>query len=359
MSDIDVPQNHDSLPGFLAPSEATRVFGHDTQTSFLIDLYRSGKMHHALLFDGPTGIGKASLAFLFARYLIQNADFSNASANFPDDADSADMRQIVLGVHPQVLHLTRPLDVKTGKHKTQLTIEETKRIGHFLSRTVAGKGYRIIIVDPVNDMNASAANAILKNLEEPTPRTLFMLIAHSSGRLLPTIRSRCLGVKFKALENKAMFDALNHIGIDTPTAQDGYGNDTETMRQGVGRLIELAQGSPRTAAMLVQGGGLEIINAVDGVLSAPTFNGVTASKVGEALSAREAEPLFDLVCEHLLNLISEAATKSAMAGEGRAATLAETHAGLAAKLSESNRFNLDKRQTILETLHTIHKLMMR
>jgi DNA polymerase III subunit delta' len=338
MSDLDVPQNHDSLPGFPAPSEATRVFGHDAQTNFLIDLYRSGKMHHALLFDGPTGIGKASLAFLFARYL---------------------MRQMVLGVHPQVLHLTRPLDVKTGKHKTQLTIEETKRIGHFLSRTVAGKGYRIIIVDPVNDMNASAANAILKNLEEPTPRTLFMLISQSSGRLLPTIRSRCLLVKFKSLENDAMFDALDHIGIDTGNARDGYGDDTETMRQGVGRLIELAQGSPRIAAMLVQGGGLEIINAVDGILSASKFNGVTAGKIGEALNAREAEPLFDLVCEHLLNLISEAATKSALAGEGGAAALAETHADLSAKLSESNRFNLDKRQTILETLHTLHKLMMR
>ncbi len=358
MNDLDVPQNHDSLPGFAAPSEATRVFGHDAQTNFLIDIYRSGKMHHALLFDGPMGIGKASLAFLFARYLIKNADFSNASANLPDDGKSADMRQIVLGVHPQVLHLTRPLDVKTGKHKTQLTIDETKRIGHFLSRTVAGKGYRIIIVDPVNDMNASAANAILKNLEEPTPRTLFMLIAHSSGRLLPTIRSRCFVVKFKSLENEAMFDALNHIGIDTGNARDGYGNDAETMRQGVGRLIELAQGSPRVAAMLSQGGGLEIVNAVDGILSTPKFNGVAAGKIGEALNAREAEPLFGLVCEHLLNLISEAATKAAMAGEGGAAKLAETHADLSAKLSESNRFNLDKRQTVLETLHTIHKLMM-
>lgn len=358
MSELDVPQNHDSLPGFAAPSEATRVFGHDAQTNFLIDLYRSGKMHHALLFDGPTGIGKASLAFLFARYLIQNADFSIASANMPDDGESADMRQIVLGVHPQVLHLTRPLDVKTGKHKTQLTIDETKRIGHFLSRTVAGNGYRIIIVDPVNDMNASAANAILKNLEEPTPRTLFMLIAHSSGRLLPTIRSRCLAVKFKALENDAMLDALNHIGIDTGNARDGYGGDTETMRNGVGRLIELAKGSPRIAAMLAQGGGLEIINAVDGVLGASKFNGVSAGKIGEALSTREAEPLFGLICEHLLTLISDAATKAVLAGEGGAAKLAETHAYVAAKLSESNRFNLDKRQTILETLHTIHKLMM-
>ena len=359
MSDLDVPQSHDSLSGFSAPSEATRVFGHDAQVNFLTDLYRSGKMHHALLFDGPMGIGKASLAFLFARYLIQNADFSQASANLPDDGDSSDVRQIALGVHPQVLHLTRPLDIKTGKHKTQLTIDETKRIGHFLSRTVAGKGYRIIIVDPVNDMNANAANAILKNLEEPTPRTLFMLIAHSSGRLLPTIRSRCLAVKFKSLENEAMIEALNHIGIDTGTDREAYGNHAESMRNGTGRLIELSEGSPRIAAMLAQGGGLEIVNAVDGVLGTPKFNGVAAGKIGEALNAREAEPLFDLTCEHLLTLISDAATKAAQAGEGGAANLAKTHADLAAKLGESNRFNLDKRQTVLETLNTIHKLLMR
>ncbi len=343
MSESDAVQNHDSLPGYPAPSEAERVFGHESQASFLASAYRSGKLHHALLFAGAPGIGKATLAFQFARHVIGNPNWRNASTAFEPDQTGAVARQIAIGAHPQLLYLTRPVDQKTGKHKTQLTIDETRRISHFLSRTVADNGYRIVIVDPVNDMNASAANALLKNLEEPTPRTIFILIAHSSGRLLPTIRSRCLQLRFSPLSDEDMATTLEHIGV-----RQKLGDEQ------MSKLIAQSEGSPRTAAMLADGGGLEIIETVQKVITAARFDAAQALKIGEAVSARDAEPLYLLLIDHLLGMAAKMAGEAAATDTVRAASLSSLHSALTEKVSESLRFNLDRRQTMVEVLHGLH-----
>ena len=295
MSDEAV-DSHDTIPGLPPASLNVTVFGHEKQKAFLSRAWASGRMHHALLFDGPSGIGKATLAFKFARHVIANPIASLAPNEFADE-DRQLVHQIAIGAHPQVLHLTRPFDIKTSKFKTQLTVDETRKIGHFLSMTVPGQGWRIVIVDPVNDMNANAANALLKNLEEPTPRTLFILIAQSSGRILPTIRSRCLHLRFSPLDDFSMQEALGALQI-------GQGKDLEA-------LIAHASGSPRMAAMLAEGGALEIIEATDRLLSSARFDAAAALKIGEALAGRDAEPLFLLLNEHLAARISEAAVKQA------------------------------------------------
>ena len=346
MSDTDIPDSHDSIPGFPAPSEASAVYGHDEQSRFLANAYRSGKLHHALLFDGAPGIGKASLAFQFARHIIANPDWANAPDHIDPNVSKDVAHQIAMGSHAQVLYLTRPVDQKTGKHKTQLTIDETRRISHFLSRTVAGNGYRIVIVDPVNDMNANAANALLKNLEEPTPRTLFILIAHSSGRLLPTIRSRCLQLRFSPLSDGDLRDALEHLGVTQKL--DSHQLD---------RLISQSEGSPRIAAMLSEGGGLEILDAAHKVLSGQRFDASGAVKIAEALSTRDGEPLYLLLTDHLLSITANLACEAANTDSFQAASLSTLHASLAAKISEGLRFNLDRRQTLSEVLQSLHAAM--
>lgn len=338
MSDDNL-ESHDTLPGVPAPSETVRVFGHDEQLAFLCKAWASGKMHHALLFDGPAGIGKASLAFGFARHVIANPDPSRAPERL-DESDPQLIHQIAIGAHSQVLHLTRPLDQKTGKFKTVVTVEETRKIGHFLSMTIPGKGWRVVIVDPVNDMNAAAANALLKNLEEPTPRTLFILIAQSAGRLLPTIRSRCLHLRFNPLDRKAMGEALEALQI-------GQGDDREA-------LIAHAAGSPRMAAMLADGGALEIIEAADAILSANRFDAAKALKIGEALTTRDSEPLFLMLADHLSARIAKQAARATHNASTNAISLAEYHAAFSEKLAIVRGYNLDKRQYLLETLREMH-----
>ncbi len=341
MSDYDVQDSHDKLDGYPSPSQAVQVFGHNKQARFLASAYSSGRMHHAFLFDGAPGIGKASLAFVFARHIIANPDYVTAPVELDGHATQDLVRQIAMGAHPQVLHLTRPLDPKTGKHKTQLTVEETRKISHFLSHTVAGNGYRIVIVDPVNDMNANAANALLKNLEEPTARTVFILISQSSGRLLPTIRSRCLSVRFETPDEQTVLDALVHLGAGDRLSQD-------TLRQ----IASRAGGSVRAAAILAEGGGLEILQAADEVVSAPVFNPTLALKIGEAVSQRDAEPLFHLLVDDLLTRLANYARSAATNSNADAARLAQVQRDAASHVAECLKFNLDRKPLIMQLLLT-------
>lgn len=343
MSDADLPETHDSLPGYPAPAAADAVLGHDVLEANLAKAYRAGKLHHALIFSGLQGIGKATFAFQFARYIIDNPDPKTAPAMFGKASSGSVARQIAVGAHPQVLHLTRPLDVKTGKFKTQLTVEETKRIGRFLTRTVAGNGHRIVIVDPVNDMNASAANALLKNLEEPTPRTVFLLISHAAGRLLPTIRSRCLLMPFQPLGDDKMGEVLAGLGI----AGRVQGADFEA-------LLSMAEGSPRLAAMLADGGGLEIMKAAEAVLAQKTFDFSGALKISEALGARDSDMLFGLFTDQMLKQLADRASSAANDSAQQAKRLANWHLSLTAKIAESVEYNLDRKQLVSMVLRQLH-----
>lgn len=344
MIEADLPEAHDSLPGYPPPAAAGRVYGHADTESALVKAYRSGKLHHALIFSGMRGIGKATLAFQFARHIIANPDPQHAPVAFEPSEDSALARQIATGAHPQVLHLTRPLDAKTGKFKTQLTVEETKRIGRFLTRTVAGNGHRIVIVDPVNDMNASAANALLKNLEEPTPRTLFILISHAAGRLLPTIRSRCLLIPFQPLDEDNMRVVMSDLGIDARVQAENFQS-----------LLALSEGSPRLAAMLADGGGLEIIRAANEVISKKTFDVSASLKIGEALGGRDSDMLFGLFTDLLMKQLADQARITVDENPRQAGHLVNWHQLISAKITESVEYNLDRKQLVWSMLHQMHQ----
>lgn len=343
MIELDTQEMHDSLPGYPSPAAAETVEGHHTHESILINAFRSGKLHHALIFSGRQGIGKATFAFQFARYIIQNPEPDLAPDHIGAVTDTALARQIASGAHPQLLHLTRPLDAKTGKFRTQLTIEETKRIGRFLTRTVAGNGYRIVIVDPVNDMNANAANALLKNLEEPTPRTVFILISHASGRLLPTIRSRCLMMPFQPLGTGTMVSVLGRLGISDRV----HGEDFD-------RLVAASEGSPRLAAMLADGGGLEIMRATDAVLAQNSFDLNASLRIAEALSSRDSDMLFGIIIDQVMKQLAEQARIAAQKDPQDANRLARWHQALSEQTGEAIEYNLDRKQLIVSLLRQLH-----
>ncbi|MEK1924647.1 MAG: DNA polymerase III subunit delta', partial [Rhizobium giardinii] len=190
----------DVLDGAVPPAENTRLFGHAEAEHFLAQSYRSGKGHHAILIEGPAGIGKATLAFRFANHVLTHPEPSQAPAELATpDPTAIVSRQIASGASHNLLHLTRPLDDKTGKVKSAITVDEVRRAGKFFSQTSGTGNWRIVIVDPADDLNRNAANAILKILEEPPKRSLFLVLTHAPGKLLPTIRSRCLPLQLKPL----------------------------------------------------------------------------------------------------------------------------------------------------------------
>lgn len=333
------PEQHDSLDGIPEPSETPRVFGHDAEAGQLIAAHHAGKLPHALIFAGPRGIGKASLAFQLAHYLLAHPSATDAPREFqPRDPSSSLYRQVASGAYPSVLHLTRPLNERTKGFRTALTVDEVRRVGRFLGLTAHDGGYRIVIVDPADDMNTNAANALLKRLEEPPARTVFVLVAHSLGRLLPTIRSRCQLVRFQPLGDDAMLAALTAI-------------DKEPQEAARAALLARAAGSVRAAVMLTDYGGVEITDALEKLVGASDPPAAETHRLAEAIAGRDQTIQLGIFNEHALELLARAARRAVERGESeRADRISQAWQNSRIAILEADTYNLDRKQHVLSMI---------
>ncbi len=333
------PEQHDSLDGIPEPSETPRVFGHDAEAEQLITAHRAGKLPHALILAGPRGIGKASLAFQLAHYLLAHPSPADAPGEFqPRDPSSALFRQIASGAHPSVLHLTRPLNERTKGFRTALTVDEVRRVGRFLGLTAHDGGYRVVIVDPADDMNVNAANALLKKLEEPPARTVFILVAHSLGRLLPTIRSRCQLIRFQPLGDEAMLAALKAI-------------DKEPEASARAALLTRAAGSVRAAVMLTDYGGVEITDALEKLIGAGDPPAAETHRLADAIAGRDQAIQLGIFNDHALELLARAARTAVERGENeRADRISQAWQNSRIAILEADTYNLDRKQHVLSMI---------
>lgn len=332
------PEQHDTLPEIAEPAENPLLVGHRTEAATLASAYRAGRLHHAILLHGPRGIGKATFAFALARHLLAHPDASTAPESLAaPDPQSALFRQVATGVHPSLLHLTRPLDRDGKKFKTAITVDEVRRVSKLLSMTSHDGSYRIVVVDPADDMNISAANALLKNLEEPPSRTLFVLVSHAPGGLLPTIRSRCHAVRLQPLAPDDMLSVLDALG--EPVPEDNAAR---------GEIVRHAEGSPRNALLMTRYGGLDLSRALYAVLSAQRFDVAAAYKLAEAVSGRDADIQFGFLNESILERISARASETAMAGElQRSQALSDLWHETRGTIREAGIYNLDRKQHVV------------
>ena len=328
------------LEGAVHPAANTRLFGHQAAEDFLARSYRSGKGHHAILIEGAEGIGKATLAFRFANHVLAHPKPEDAPEYLSDpDAASPAYRQIVAGASHNLLHIARPFDAKSGKFKSAITVDEVRRAGKFFGQTSGGESWRIVIVDPADDMNRSAANAILKMLEEPPRRSMFLVLSHAPGRLLPTIRSRCMPLVLRPLEDADLRQALHNLGLAIPPAVEG-------------RLMAAAGGSVSRAIKLLNYGGLDILEAFESILRA---NGPeqrkAMHKIADAVAARGSDTLYGFFIDHTGDHVAVAARRAADEGDlDRAFRLSNLHASLTERVSVADAYNLDRKQTVLSLL---------
>jgi DNA polymerase-3 subunit delta' len=207
------------------------------------------------MISGPPGIGKATLAYRIARYLLRHGATAEGPADLSVVPNDIVSRQIEAQSHPGLLVLKRPNDEKTGKLKTVIGVDEIRRLGPFFGLTAAEGGWRVAIVDAADEMNDNAANALLKILEEPPPRGMLILVAHAPGRQLPTIRSRCQRLDLKPLDDAVLRGALKTF---LPDANDG---DLAT-------LAHLAEGSLGLALRLADEDGLALARSAEALLEA-------------------------------------------------------------------------------------------
>ena len=334
------PAQYDTLDGVLEPAENPKLFGHHDARDLISAAVRSGKLHHGLLLTGPRGVGKATLAFHLANWLNNQ----NVTALDVLDPSAPVFRQIAMGAHPGVLHLTRPANDRGNGFKTALTVEEIRRIGRFLSMTAHDGGWRVVIIDAADDMNRNAANALLKNLEEPPARTVFILIAHSIGGLLPTIRSRCQLIRLQPLDKDDLLASL--AGIDDMAAIVAENGEA---------LAQRAAGSVRQAIVLTQHGGLEIASALDKLASAPSLDIAAAHQLAEAERGRDKSVTLEIFNARSLELLADSAARSAESHDlDRANLLANAWQDARIAITDTNTYNLDQKQHALTMIRRLN-----
>lgn len=263
------------------PRENPDFFGHEDVLAILYSSFTGGKIPGAWLFSGPRGIGKATLAYRFARFMLYNSNITNDglfAAKLPQKdlsipGASPVFAKVSIGSHPDLLVLEAGSD-DSSSVSGDILVDDARKIGNFLHLTSSETPYRIVIVDSIDDMNSNAANSILKLLEEPPLNAMFILISHSPGRLLPTIRSRCRHVKMREM---AANDALKVLQNISPDISDDTGIS----------LIELASGSAGIAYDLHINKGIEIYSSIIGILSSlPKLDIVATQKLGESVSGK-------------------------------------------------------------------------
>jgi DNA polymerase III subunit delta' len=336
---------HDALEGVKLPRQTTVLFGHQHAERALLNAYRSERMHHGWILAGERGIGKATLAFRLARFVFAHPDPAAREVATAEDLSvaSGDSHApwLEIGAHPNLLHLRREWDDRGGRYRSALSVEAIRRITPFLGTTAGEGGWRVVIVDPADDMTPSAANAILKNLEEPPKKTLFLLTARSRGALLPTILSRCRSLNLAPLTVEETQAAVHEAAPGLAKAG------------AVALAAALASGSPRRLIELQREGGVELYR----MMRQAVEGGSAEAQLGLSIRASTAtavEELMDLYQGYLSRRVRGLPEPAGSVDPPAVplVTWAELWEKATLSGSEVEEYNLDRRQFVLDLLET-------
>ncbi|HEX5079965.1 MAG TPA: DNA polymerase III subunit delta' [Geminicoccaceae bacterium] len=335
-----------------APRANPELRGQDAAVAVLRTAARSGRLPHGWLLTGPPGIGKATLAFRFARALL--ADPEASDPDLAVDPAHPVFRQVAQGSHPDLRVVEAPRDPKTGKLKAEITVDLVRAATASLNTTAAQGGRRIVVIDGAESLNRNAANALLKSLEEPPPGAVLLLVSHQPGRVAPTLRSRCAKLALARLPDAEVAAALARHAPDLPAGQRDA-------------LAQLARGSIGRALELAGGDWLSLYHRLaTGLAGMPPDRLALHALAGELsryADARSFAAPFWLIQELLGRVVGAAIGRHAPAlFEGEPEALARLAAGrpldrwgslwekVARLASAVDGLNLDRRQALLHIL---------
>ncbi|MFT3986825.1 DNA polymerase III subunit delta' [Aestuariivirga sp.] len=314
------------------PRRRLSLVGHENAEQKLLKVHQSDRLHHAWLLAGNKGIGKATLAYRFARFLLARPDDRRDGLNV--DAGSQAAHWIATGAHPDLLVIERGVDFKAKKIKTGIAVDDARIVPEFFARTSAGGGYRVAVVDATDDLNAPSANALLKIIEEPPEKSVFLLVSHNPGALLRTIRSRCIRLDMQPLTEGETLSVLQDL---PPVA----GEPEDKLRQ----AASLSQGSPGRAFDLVGSKGAQIFSRLQSNMRFPPAK---VAEIALSFGARETAEDFAVFCDLFVNWMGEQARARALGGGG--AEMAKAHDEIVYSLRQADALNLDRRQTVADAL---------
>ena len=275
------------------PRENTSLIGHEAAEAVLLQAFNAGRLPHAWLITGPHGIGKATLAYRFARFLFaEGAEgggglFSAPATSLSISPSHPAFRLVASGSHPDLLVVERGFDPKRKRQRREIVAEDARVVGEFLHLTSSQGGWRSVIVDGADLMNTHAANGLLKILEEPPKQTVLLVCSDNPGRLLLTIRSRCRTLPLKPLERPVIEKLL-----------EGFRPDLSSDNQAI--LARLGEGSIGRALELAASDGVDIYNSIFSLLNElPKLNSEELHSFADRLSRTGGEDSFSLLAELL------------------------------------------------------------
>jgi DNA polymerase-3 subunit delta' len=292
----------DRVEGAPHPRETPRLYGQGAAETEFLDAFRQDRLHHGWLLTGPRGVGKATLAWRIARFLLATREDGGGlfRSALPDSldvpAEDPVSRRVAALSEGRLFLLRRAMNERATGLSAVIGVEEVRNMKGFFNLSAADGGRRVVIVDSADEMNTQAANAMLKILEEPPPRATMLLVSHQPSRLPPTIRSRCRVLRLPPLGARDLQAALEAAGLrpDDPRA-----------------MAELSGGSVGEAVRLAQLDGLALYAEVVSLLSGlPRLDRPRSLALAERGAGRGAEPVFDL----LLRLIDLALARLALTG---------------------------------------------
>ncbi|MBW8271321.1 DNA polymerase III subunit delta' [Caldovatus aquaticus] len=328
------------------PRANPELVGHDHAARALAEAARSGRLHHAWLLAGPPGIGKATLAYRFARWLLAGQPPAPGDAPLALDPAHPVFRRVAAGAHADLLTIEPGTLQGSRKRADVINVDAARLIPAFMALTAAEGGWRVVVIDGAETMAAPAANALLKILEEPPPRAVLLVVTAAPGRLLPTIRSRCRRLDLFPLEDAALLPLLARWLPEMPAGE----------RQALARL---AGGAPGRALALAEEGGLELQALVEEVLGGlarpdPRQAHALADRLAGGSDATAFLAFFALLRRAIAAAVRQAARDPAAAPAWLAGRpLAEWSAlwdRLGRLAAETDALNLDRRQAVLTGL---------
>jgi DNA polymerase-3 subunit delta' len=346
-----------------APRANPTLVGHGAAERTLLDAFGSGRLPHAWLITGPRGVGKATLAYRFARFVLAEGGAGQGQGQGPAlleappasldlDPEGPVFRRVAAGAYPDLRTLEPAVDEKTGKRRRVTAVGQAREIGGFLRMTAGEGGWRIVVADPVDALNRSAAHALLKILEEPPARALLLLVSHAPGGLLPTIRSRCCHLALTPLPEATVVELLGRYAPGIPAEERTA-------------LARLSEGSVGRALELAETGGLELyrelVELVGGLphLDVPRVHalGDRLTRGGDGTAFRTALELLAWWLARTIRAAAEGRTPpEAVPGEAAATRLVDPRAlarwlalweKIARLPAQVEGANLDRKQAVI------------
>jgi DNA polymerase-3 subunit delta' len=318
-----------------APRATGVLYGHGEAERTLLEAYRGGCLPHAWLISGPVGVGKATLAYRMARFVLAHPDPQArevaAAQSLQVDAAHPVARRIAAQAQGDLLVLERTINEKTGKLRQDIQVDDVRRTVTFFGSTAGEGGWRVAIVDAVDELNREGANALLKVLEEPPRRALLLLVSHSAGRVLPTIRSRC---RLLALRPLSTDDVARAVAAATSSSE-----------RDVAAAAAVAEGSVQRALTFLDGDALGLRNGIIALLERlPTVDPGALHALGDRLHGTDPATLAAFV--DAVNAWLSAQLAAGAMEPARLDRVAQTWEKVNRAAQEAEEYNLERKPLV-------------